>query len=145
MATPILGLPLVLVRPISFATPTKNPSPSFLIPGAAKNRAAASLRLDLINSSLVIQAARRVLFQALDLGGSANEPSGVVLNGCQIQGTGQDLGKGQHFGQGRIVFDQPVLLPDEHFVPIELIRGRVGRSGTARLRLPRKPSAPPLS
>ena len=103
------------------------------------------MRLDLINSSLVIQAARRVLFHALDLGGSANEPSGVVLNGCQIQGTGQDLGKGQHFGQGRIVFDQPVLLPDEHFVPIELIRGRVGRSGTARLRLPRKPSAPPLS
>jgi hypothetical protein len=145
VAAPILGLQFVLVRPISFATPTKNPSPSFLIPGAAKNRAAASLRLDLINSSLVIQAARRVLFQALDLGGSANEPSGVVLNGCQIQGTGQDLGKGQHFGQGRIVFDQPVLLPDEHFVPIELIRGRVGRSGTARLRLPRKPSAPPLS
>ena len=145
VAAPILGLQFVLVRPISFATPTKNPSPSFLIPGAAKNRAVASLRLDQINSSLVIQAARRILFQALELGGSGNEPSGVVLNGCQIQGTGQDLGKGQHFGQGRIVFHQPVLLPDEHFVPIELIRGRVGRSGTARLRLPRKPSAPPLS
>lgn len=133
------------MRPISFATPTKNPSPSFLIPGAAKNRAASSLRLDQINSSLVIQAARRILFQALELGGLGNEPSGVVLNGCQIQGTGGDLGKGQQFLQGRIVFDQPVLLPDEQFVPIELIRGRLGRGGAARLRLPRKPSSPPIA
>jgi hypothetical protein len=133
------------VRPISFATPTKNPSPSFLIPGAAKNRAVASLRLDQINSSLVIQAARRILFQALELGGLGNEPSGVVLNGCQIPGTGGDRGKGQQFLQGRIVFDQPVLLPDEQYVPIELIRGRLGRSGSARLRLPRKPSSPPIA
>ena len=133
------------MRPISFATPTKNPSPSFLIPGAAKNRAVASLRLDQINSSLVIQAARRILFQALELGGLGNEPSGVVLNGCQVKGTGGDLGKSQQFLQGRIVFDQPVLLPDEQFVPIELIRGRLGRSGAARLRLPRKPSAPSIA
>ena len=133
------------MRPISFATPTKNPSPSFLIPGAAKNRAVASLRLDQITSSLVIQAARRILFQALELGGLGNEPSGVVLNGCQIPGTGGDRGKGQQFLQGRIVFDQPVLLPDEQFVPIELIRGRLGRSGSARLRLPRKPSSPPIA
>ena len=135
MATPILGLPFVLVRPISFATPTKNPSPSFLIPGAAKTKAAASLRLDKINSSLVIQAARRILFQSLELGNAGNagnEPSGVVLNGKQIL-------------QGRIVFDQPVLLPDEQFVPINLIRGRLARSGAARLRLPRKPSSPPIA
>ena len=132
MATPILGLPFVLVRPISFATPTKNPSPSFLIPGAAKTKAADSLRLDQINSSLVIQAARRILFQSLELGHAGHEPSGVVLNGKQIL-------------QGRIVFDQPVLLPDEQFVPINLIRGRLARSGAARLRLPRKPTSPPLA
>ena len=132
MATPILGLPFVLVRPISFATPTKNPSPSFLIPGAAKTKAADSLRLDQINSRLVIQAARRILFQALELGNPGHEPSGVVLNGKQVF-------------QGRIVFDQPVLLPDEQFVPIDLIRGRLARSGAARLRLPRKPSSPPLA
>ena len=132
MATPILGLPFVLVRPISFATPTKNPSPSFLIPGAAKTKAAASLRLDKINSSLVIQAARRILFQSLELGNAGHEPSGVVLNGKQIL-------------QGRIVFDQPVLLPDEQFVPINFIRGRLTGSGAARLRLPRKPSSPPLA
>jgi hypothetical protein len=125
-------LPFVLVRPISFATPTKNPSPSFLIPGAAKTKAADSLRLDQINSRLVIQAARRILFQALELGNPGHEPSGVVLNGKQVF-------------QGRIVFDQPVLLPDEQFVPIDLIRGRLARSGAARLRLPRKPSSPPLA
>ena len=39
----------------------------------------------------------------------------------------------------------PVLLPDEQFVPIDLIRGRLARSGAARLRLPRKPSSPPLA
>ena len=132
MATPILVLPFVLVRPISFATPTKNPSQSFLIPGAAKTKAAASLRLDKINSSLVIQAARRILFQSLELGNAGHEPSGVVLNGKQIL-------------QGRIVFDQPVLLPDEQFVPINLIRGRLTGSGAARLRLPRKPSSPPIA
>ena len=132
MATPILGLPFVLVRPISFATPTKNPSPSFLIPGAAKTKAADSLRLDQINSSLVIQAARRILFQSLELGNTGHEPSGVVFNRKQIL-------------QGRIVFDQPVLLPDEQFVPINLILGRLARSGAARLRLPRKPSSPPLA
>ncbi|MCP9904674.1 hypothetical protein KBY72_06380 [Cyanobium sp. BA5m-21] len=90
------------------------------------------MRLDQINSSLVIQAARRILFQSLELGNAGHEPSGVVLNGKQIL-------------QGRIVFDQPVLLPDEQFVPIDLIRGGLARSGAARLRLPRKPSSPPLA
>ena len=103
-----------------------------MIPGAAKTKAAESLRLDQINSSLVIQAARRILFESLELGNAGHEPSGVVLNGKQIL-------------QGRIVFDQPVLLPDEQFVPINLIRGRLARSGAARLRLPRKPSSPPLA
>lgn len=112
------------MRPISFATPTK--APSFLIPGAS-SKAAPGLRLDQINSQRVIQAARRVLFQNLDHAPVGMDPSGVVLQG----------------NQGRLVFDRPVLLPDEQFVPIELIRGRLGRSGTGRLRLPRKPSSPP--
>jgi len=124
------------VRPISFATPTKLPraerqqtsTPSFLIPGASA-KAAPALRLDQINSQLVIQAARRVLFQALDTAPAGGDPAGVVLHG----------------NQGRLVFDLPVLLPDEHFVPIDLIRGRLGRSGGSRLRLPRKPSSPPLA
>ena len=88
---------------------------------------APSLRLDQINSQVVIQAARRVLFQALDQGVAGADPFGVVLHGTQ----------------GRLVFDLPVLLPHEQFVPIELIRGRLGRSQAPRLRLPRKPSSPP--
>lgn len=124
------------MRPISFATPTNTPraehpqaaAPSFLIPGASA-KGAPSLRLDQINSQLVIQTARRVLFQALDHAPAGAEPSGVVLHG----------------NQGRLVFDLPVLLPDEQFVPIDLIRGRLGRSGAARLRLPRKPSSPPAA
>ena len=122
------------MRPISFATPTKTPrgdhpqaaAPSFLIPGASAKTAPA-LRLDQINSQLVIQVARRVLFQALDHAPAGADPFGVVLHG----------------NQGRLVFDLPVLLPNEQFVPIDLIRGRVGRNGTSRLRLPRKPSSPP--
>ncbi len=127
------------MRPISFATPTKPPraehpqadqpqisTPSFLISGASA-KAAPSLRLDQINSQLVIQAARRVMFQALDTAPAGADPAGVVLHG----------------NQGRLVFDLPVLLPDEHFVPIDLIRGRLGGSGRSRLRLPRKPSSPP--
>ncbi len=39
--------------------------------------------------------------------------------------------------QGRVVFEAPVLLPEEQFVPIDLIRGRGGgrpRSGRGSLR-----------
>ncbi len=91
------------------------------------------MRLDQINSSQVIPAARRVLLQGIDLGASMAEACGVVLNADP-----RNL-------QGRIVFDQPVLLPNEQFVPIDLIRGRLGRSGASRLRLPRKPSSPPAA
>lgn len=135
VAAPTLGLPFVLVRPISFATPTNTVpasesevlSPSFLIPGASTKAWAPGVRLDRINSQRVIQAARRVLLQALEHNLGDAEPSGVVLHG----------------DQGRLVFEAPVLLPDEQFVPMELIRGRLGRSGPPRLRLPRKPSSPP--
>jgi hypothetical protein len=38
--------------------------------------------------------------------------------------------------QGRVVFDPPVLLPEEQFVPIDLVRTRPrtrsGRSATTR-------------
>ena len=127
------------MRPISFATPITTPaagkaSPSFLIPGASTSNT-PGLRLDRINSQQVIQAARRVLFQFLEQGPAALDPSGVVLSGCGADGSSQAL-------QGRLVFDLPVLLPDEQFVPIDLIRGRQGRSGPARLRLPRKPTSP---
>lgn len=49
------------------------------------------------------------------------EPCGVVLQG----------------GRGRVVFEPPVLLPEEQFIPIDLLRLRpVPRSG-GRVRMPR--------
>lgn len=121
------------MRPISFATPTTTTeaapradkgSPSFLIPGVS-SKAAPTLRLDRINSSQVIQAARRVWSQSLEEGACRLDPSGVVLSRLH----------------GRLVFDLPVLLPEEQFVPIELIRGSQRNGGPGRLRLPRKPSS----
>lgn len=46
------------------------------------------------------------------------DPCGVVLQG----------------DRGRVVFELPVLLPDEQFVPMELIRGRSSRSSASRVR-----------
>jgi hypothetical protein len=35
------------------------------------------------------------------------------------------------------VFEQPILLPEEQFVPIELLRGRQTSRASGRLRMPR--------
>lgn len=96
------------------------PQPSFLIQGAAAS-ALPALRLDRINSQLVLQQAKRVLvLHQLDCP-SGPEPCGVVL----------------HAVGGRVVFERPVLLPDEQFVPLELLRTRPSRQKTSRLRMPR--------
>jgi hypothetical protein len=57
------------------------------------------LRLDQINSQMVIQAARRVLFEALDHFAPASDVCGVVLKANPAN------------FQGRIVQAMPVLLP----------------------------------
>jgi len=93
----------------------------------------ASLRLDRIDSRVLLTAARRVLFAYLGDGGGADDPVGVVLTADQRQ--------------GRVVFELPVLLPNEQYVPLDLIRGgerlsRGRRSAPARVRLTRTP--PPL-
>ncbi len=49
------------------------------------------------------------------------EPCGVVLLGAR----------------GRVVFEQPVLLPHEQFIPIELLQGRAAAKPANRLRMPR--------
>ncbi|MBM5826023.1 MAG: hypothetical protein FJ054_11865 [Cyanobacteria bacterium M_surface_10_m2_119] len=49
------------------------------------------------------------------------EPCGVVLQGSK----------------GRVVFEQPVLLPDEQFIPMDLLRGRPTARPASRLRMPR--------
>ena len=116
------------MRQISVAPSTPIP-PSFLISGAP-TKVAPVLRLDQINSQLVIQAARRVLFEALDHCAPSADVCGVVLkaNPANLQ--------------GRIVQAMLVLLPDEQFVPIELIRARRSRSGPSRLRFPRTNPSP---
>ena len=82
------------------------------------------LRWDRINSGDLIGRARRIYFTYLEQCPCGSEPIGIVLSG---QG---DL--------GRAVFEVPVLLPDEQFVPLDLIRG-----GRARPRSPRAPFRSP--
>ena len=94
--------------------------PSFLIQGAL-DAAPASLRLDRINSQQVFQLARRALFHYMERCPSGGDPIGVVLQGQR----------------GRVVFEQPILLPDEQFVPIDLLRGRQSARTGNRLRMPR--------
>jgi hypothetical protein len=107
--------------------------PSFLIRAAGGSASvpqssagtglgASSLRLDRVNSRQLLACARHIYFSYLSTCGVACEPVGVVLVGESIQ--------------GRVVFDPPVLLPEEQFVPIDLVRTRPrtrsGRSATAR-------------
>jgi hypothetical protein len=78
-------------------------------------------RWDRINSAEVIAQARRIYFHFLECSPAHPDPLGVVIT--QAQGTQ---------GQGRVVFELPVLLPEEHFIPLELVRGRSGRSRSSR-------------
>jgi hypothetical protein len=88
--------------------------PSFVIEAAGSLPFEAPvLRLDRINSRDLLAAARRVYFSFLAASASAGDPLGVVLSG-------QDPGT----GRGRVVFTPPVLLPDEEFVALELLRNR---------------------
>ena len=130
------------MRPITFATPT----PSFQIAGAAPT-AAPVLRLDQINSQEVLLAARRVLFQYMQAYPMGADPLGVVLPlegapqrspGSTIQAERAEAGRVE---AGRVVFRQPILLPNEQFVAIEWLRGRHRRGSSSRLRMPR-PGAP---
>lgn len=127
---------------MSFTRPPTS-GPSFLIAGASGagnggrpsngRDPLASLRLDRVDSRVLLAAARRVLFSYLEEGGG-DDPIGVVLQINQ--------------GQGRVVFELPVLLPEEQFVPLDLIRGgerlaRGRRNAPARVRLARnQPPAP---
>ena len=90
-------------------------SPSFEIRGAV-GVSVASPRWDRINSAEVISRARRLYYAFLEANDSPLEPSGVVITGSG----------------GRVVFEAPVLLPDEQYIPIDLVRGRSGRGRTSR-------------
>ncbi len=108
------------MRPIPFTTTTTNRTPSFQIAGAAST-AAPVLRLDQINSQQVLLAAKRVWFHYLQTSPMGADPLGVVLS----------------MEAGRVVFSQPVLLPNEQFVAIDWLRGRQRRPNNPRLRMPK--------
>ena len=119
------------MRTISFAAPT----PSFTIAGAASS-AAPVLRLDQIDSQQVLRAARHVLFHYQQQCPMGRDPVGVVLQGGAAAG-------GQPGQQGRVVFDTPILLPDEQFIAMEWIFGRSKRGQGSRLRMPKQPTPRP--
>ena len=90
-------------------------TPSFEIRGASG--APSTPRWDRVDSRSLIAQARRVYFAYLSSSPAGLlEPIGVVVNT-------QDP-------DGRVVFETPVLLPDEEFIFIDLIRGRTSRGRT---------------
>ena len=89
-------------------------TPSFEIRGASW--APSAPRWDRINSRSLIAQARRVYFAYLSSTSAGQEPLGVVVDPQEPD--------------GRVVFETPVLLPDEEFIAIDLIRGRTSRGRT---------------
>ncbi|MEN9860906.1 MAG: hypothetical protein RLZZ515_1388 [Cyanobacteriota bacterium] len=88
--------------------------------GSSVQPATAQPRWDRINSAEVIAHARRIYFHFLECSPSHPDPLGVVIGPLQ----------------GRVVFELPVLLPEEQFIALELVRGRSprGRSSRSPLR-----------
>ena len=91
--------------------PISLPSPSFEIRGAVGST--PSPRWDRVDSRALIALARRIYFSYLSDTPGGLEPIGVVLIPDQ--------------SEGRVVFEASVLLPDEEFVGLEMIRGRISR------------------
>ena len=118
------------VRPIPF-TGRATSSPSFLIQGANGSTGPSprpELRLDQIDSRQVFQDARRAYFLYLEQCPGGAEPIGIIWQQAPVP--------------PRVVFELPVMLPEEHFVPIEMIRGRPNRTASNRLRNPRSTLRP---
>ncbi|MCX5948644.1 MAG: hypothetical protein NTY67_10815 [Cyanobacteria bacterium] len=102
-------------------------SPSFLIRGAG-GESTPPLRLDRVNSRELFAVARGVLFRHMETCPDGADPLGVVL-------VNPDRDPGA-LSRGRVVFSVPVLLPDEQFVPLDLLLARSQRfSGPRRSRL----------
>lgn len=90
------------------------------------------MRLDRINSRELFRLARLIYFRYLETSPISFEPLGIVV-ACD--------GDPSRPGQGRVVFELPVLLPDEQFVPLEMLRLR----GPARGRGSRPQTPRPLA
>ena len=88
--------------------------PSFEISGASG--APSAPRWDRVDSRLLIARARQIYFAYLCSTLTGLEPLGVVVDPQELH--------------GRVVFETPVLLLDEQFIAIDLIRGRMNRGRT---------------
>ena len=88
--------------------PISSALPSFVISGAAGTPNAP--RWDRVDSRALIKLARQIYFAYLSDTPGGQEPMGVVADLTQAD--------------GRVVFEHPVLLPEEEFVGLELLRGR---------------------
>jgi hypothetical protein len=92
----------------------------------------ANLRLDRIDSRELLRDARHIYFRFLESSRTHADPLGVVIGG----------GEGS---TGRVVFDLPVLLPHENFVPLELLRLRPGNRSRASRASAARPAPPPAA
>jgi len=99
--------------------------PSFLIRGSQASQpgptaqaawCAAQPRLDRVNSAELLRQAREIYFAFLSGGSAVADPLGIVVSSG---------------GAGRVVFELPVLLPEELFVPIDWLRSRGPGPGAA--------------
>jgi len=109
-------------------------SPSFRIEAAAPGAQPPALRLDRINSRDLLAAARSVYFAFLAAAATADDPLGVVVS-CPGSGP----------MRGRVVFALPILLPEEEFVALDLLRSRSPRPGGVRTPSGRSRPLRPLS
>ncbi|MCP4455606.1 MAG: hypothetical protein GY809_29450 [Planctomycetes bacterium] len=87
-------------------------SPSFEIAGAGGSTTPPP-RWDRVDSRRLIALARRIYFRFLSDSGQQLEPMGVVVN--------------DQLDEGRVVFESPTLLLQEHFISIDLIGRRLRR------------------
>lgn len=113
-----IPIPAAAARP----APT---APSFAIAGAPAGQppdpTPRRLGFDRIDSRLVLQLARCVYVAFLNDGAATREPIGIVIS------LRRQL--------GRAVFESPLLLPGEQFVPLDWIRNQPRSQ-------PRRPPAP---
>ncbi|QEY31648.1 hypothetical protein EVJ50_04665 [Synechococcus sp. RSCCF101] len=93
------------------------PSPSFDIAGP-RSAASSGPRWDRVNSRDLLARARSIYFAFLTAHPGSPDPVGVVLTEAE--------------SCGRVVFSVPVLLPDEQFLALDLIRPRPARQRPVR-------------
>ncbi|WP_370525781.1 hypothetical protein [Synechococcus sp. CBW1004] len=82
------------------------------------------MRLDRVNSRDLFALARSVFFRHLQSCPEGPDPVGVVLP--------LDTDDPASGSRGRVVFALPVLLPEEQFIPLDLLLTRSQRGGPGR-------------